>query len=388
MLALLCFLFVPVKTTPNASQGICGCSRGMGSDHPRSASTVSEVARCIRGEWHHEEAGSCWCPQVSGTRAMASTICTSLFRGLVRSRSTTCCSTRKCSPSPWRRQRARGDGSPRISQGCETCSTGSSCQGAACSLRAICSKGGKTVGHSRRGANHAGEAVGGRQATSSETPRGSLPVTSTSTSAANRLGSTGCEFATEGQHSAVGAGCSRGANSGREGRCVVARNRCQTTHTTGSWPRTHPRHAHDGPRRTCPVVGDRQEDLQDAFAMEDDIGVLELTSKMAQGAERLIQLTRQPGTTTSSCCGELLARGDSLRVECCFGCREALVLERERQVRVARGPDRRGRAQDCGHYNGHGTATPKRVGMSFAGWRHSQSTPMTLMSHNPAHLVK
>ena len=40
-----------------------------------------------------------------------------------------------------------------------------------------------------------------------------------------------------------------------------------------------------------------QEDLQDAFAREDDVGVLELTSKMAQGVEWLIQLTRQPGTT-------------------------------------------------------------------------------------------
>ena len=74
------------------------------------------------------------------------------------------------------------DGSPRISQGCKTCSTGSSCQGAVCSLRAICGKGGKTVGSSRRGANHVGEAVGGRQATSSETLRGSLPVTNPSTS--------------------------------------------------------------------------------------------------------------------------------------------------------------------------------------------------------------
>ena len=42
---------------------------------------------------------------------------------------------------------------------------------------------------------------------------------------------------------------------------------------------------------------DRQEDLKDAFAREDDVGVLDLTSKMAQGAGRLIQLTRQPGTT-------------------------------------------------------------------------------------------
>ena len=48
--------------------------------------------------------------------------------------------------------------------------------------------------------------------------------------------------------------------------------------------------------------------------------------------------------------------------------------------------------RDCGHCNGHGTATPNQkrvVGMSFAGWRHSRSTPMTiLLSHNPAHLAK
>ena len=37
---------------------------------------------------------------------------TSLFRGLVRSRSTTCRSTRRCSPGAWRRKRARSDGSP------------------------------------------------------------------------------------------------------------------------------------------------------------------------------------------------------------------------------------------------------------------------------------
>ena len=52
-------------------------------------------------------------------------------------------------------------------------------------------------------------------------------------------------------------------------------------------------------------LDDRQEDWKDAFAREDDVGVLELTSKMAQGAERLIQLTRQPGTTDD----ELVWRG-------------------------------------------------------------------------------
>ena len=99
--------------------------------------------------------------------------------------------------------------------------------------------------------------------------------------------------------------------------------------------------------------------------------------------------------------GSPLVRGDSLRTECCFGCREALVLERERQVVCEGSGSERQRTQvlsagaagrrDCGHYHGHGIATPnqmKRVGMSFAGWMHSQSTPMTLMSHNPAHLVK
>ena len=50
---------------------------------------------------------------------------------------------------------------------------------------------------------------------------------------------------------------------------------------------------------------DRQEDLKNAFARDDDIGVLELTSKMAQGAERLIQLTRQLGTTDD----EFMLRG-------------------------------------------------------------------------------
>ena len=45
------------------------------------------------------------------------------------------------------------------------------------------------------------------------------------------------------------------------------------------------------------MVGRQTGGFKDAFAREDDVGVLELTSKMAQGAERLIQLTRQPGTT-------------------------------------------------------------------------------------------
>ena len=103
---------------------------------------------------------------------------------------------------------------------------------------------------------------------------------------------------------------------------------------------------------------ERQVDLQHAFAREDDVGVLELTSKMAKGAERLIQLTRQPGTTD-----ELVLRGAPgegavfPRIECSLGCHEALVPECERQVRVAGGsgwerqPIRvqpTGR-RDCGH---------------------------------------
>ena len=80
VLALLCLLLVPVKTTPEASQEMGGCFRRMGSDHPRTTSTVSEVARCVSGEFHHEEV-RCWrCSQVSGARAMASTTSTSLPR--------------------------------------------------------------------------------------------------------------------------------------------------------------------------------------------------------------------------------------------------------------------------------------------------------------------
>ena len=40
-------------------------------------------------------------------------------------------------------------------------------------------------------------------------------------------------------------------------------------------------------------MGDRQADLQNAFADGDDVQILEFTSRMAKGAELLIQLTRQ-----------------------------------------------------------------------------------------------
>ena len=40
-------------------------------------------------------------------------------------------------------------------------------------------------------------------------------------------------------------------------------------------------------------MGDRQADLQNAFADGDDVQILELTSRMVKGAELLIQLTRQ-----------------------------------------------------------------------------------------------
>ena len=69
-----------------------------------------------------------------------------------------------------------------------------------------------------------------------------------------RVRGAGCEFATDGQHSAVGAGCSCGADSGREGRRVIARNRRQTTHTTGVGPGQHIP-AIDGPRRAFLKVG-------------------------------------------------------------------------------------------------------------------------------------
>ena len=117
-------------------------------------------------------------------------------------------------------------------------------------------RGRETVGNPRRGANLVGEAVGGRQAASSETSRGSLPVTSTSISSATRLGSTGCEAPTDGSRSAVGAGRFGGAYSGREGRRVLARYHCQTISARGTRPRTaHSRHTHFDHRKACPVVG-------------------------------------------------------------------------------------------------------------------------------------
>ena len=38
---------------------------------------------------------------------------------------------------------------------------------------------------------------------------------------------------------------------------------------------------------------DRQAELQEAFAHEDDVRILELTTIMAKGAEQLVQMTRQ-----------------------------------------------------------------------------------------------
>ena len=80
---------------------------------------------------------------------------------------------------------------------------------------------------------------------------------------------------------------------------VSSHGTCQTTHATGSRPSTMV------PGELSQWLEDRQEDLEDAFAMEDDGGVFGLTSKMAHGAERLIQLTRQPGTTDN----EFVLRG-------------------------------------------------------------------------------
>ena len=88
VLVLLCLLLVLVKTTPNASQGMGVCYRRVGSEHPRTTSTVSKVAR-ISGEFHHKEAGRCWrCPHVWRWRQPPA-------------RSTTCCSIRRCSPGAW-----------------------------------------------------------------------------------------------------------------------------------------------------------------------------------------------------------------------------------------------------------------------------------------------
>ena len=82
---------------------------------------------------------------------------------------------------------------------------------------------------------------------------------------------------------------------------IVARRRTQQ----GVGPGHIPLMPTTVPGELSQWLEDRQEDLKDAFAREDDIGVLELTSKMAQGAEQLIQLARQPGTTDD----ELVLRG-------------------------------------------------------------------------------
>ena len=73
------FLFsISGKTTPHASEGMVASSRRMGSDHPRTTSTFSEVACSVSRAFDHEEAGICWCSQVSGAGTVASTTSTSL----------------------------------------------------------------------------------------------------------------------------------------------------------------------------------------------------------------------------------------------------------------------------------------------------------------------
>ena len=83
-------------------------------------------------------------------------------------------------------------------------------------------------------------------------------------------------------------------------------------------------------------MGDRQADLQNAFADGDDVQILELTSRMAKGAELLIQLT-------SLRCGERLARGGLPRTESSFSVlvseaigKQSRVFHQEFQIWFAR----------------------------------------------------
>ena len=164
---------------------------------------------------------------------------------------------------------------PGVSEGCKTCSTGSSCHRySLLNARQFVEK---TVGHSLRGANHVGEAVGGRQATSPETPTGS-PVASTSTLATG-LGSTGCESATDGQFSAVGAGRSCGADSGPR------RQTCRRTELLSDDARNK-ESAHDGPRRAFPVAGGQTGGFKGRFCQEGRCCVLELTSRWHKVSSR------------------------------------------------------------------------------------------------------
>ena len=241
------------------------------------------------------------------------------------------------------RRWARGDGSPGVSEGCETCSTGSSCQGTACTIRVICCQGGAT----------------GPLTTISERLQKLQEEVQSPAPAPVQPPDWGAQVASN-RWSTL---CSRSgtllrADSGREGRCVVARNCCQTTHATGSRPRTaHPCRAHHGPRRAFPVAG-----------------------RQTGGYEGRICRVNQERQTTSPCCGELLARGGLLRTECCLWCHEALVLECERQVRVAGGPDWRGSQPRSSRQAPPGTEI---AGIVMSWDSDTESTPI-LSSHNPA----
>ena len=123
------------------------------------------------------------------------------------------------------------------------------------SVRAVHCTGAETVGRTRRGGNSVGQAAGGWSAASTQLPRESR-----TSSPAPRLGSPGCEPPTNGDD----------LQSERDALAAQI-------------------HA----VKTGLSRADRQADLQNAFADGDDVQILELISRMAKGAELLIQLTRQ-----------------------------------------------------------------------------------------------
>ena len=211
VLALLCLLLVSVETTPNASQGMGGCSRRMCSDHPRTPSTVSEVARCVSGEFHPRRSREML--KVSpGLRREGDGV-NHQHKSFPRSRSTPLNDVLLNSKVLSRRLETPEG--PRAAQVPPFTVQLAQCE----QFVARAEK--RVTTHDEERIMLVKQLQDGKQ----RLQKLRDPIARTSTSSATRLGSTGCESATDAQHSAVRAGRSCGADSGRQGRRVAARNK-------------------------------------------------------------------------------------------------------------------------------------------------------------------
>ena len=148
--------------------------------------------------------------------------------------------------------------------------------------------GGETVGSAGRGANLVGEAVGGGSAAPSQTSRGSFPVQPWWAQVASLQQMVN---APQSERDAVAAQIrAKNVDASRPGTRRPVRQRIGPGQNMAVMPTFIP-------AELSQWTEDRQADLQDAFANDDDVRVLGLTSIMAKVAERLIHLTRQPGTS-------------------------------------------------------------------------------------------